>query len=198
VATIDNIVLKAIEAEPERRYASAGAFADDIVRMLDGRPVAAHPPSRAYRARKFVQRHRGGVAATFLFLLALVAAFGIALWQAKVARDAAHTAGREAARANATKDFLLRVFRASDPRVAQDKPRGEITAKELLDLNAPRIDKDFASDPDTQIELLGVTRVDLSRVRRPGALSGIASPAVRACAKAPRGPASDRHRRSDR
>jgi serine/threonine protein kinase len=154
---IDNIVLKAIEAEPERRYASAGAFADDIVRMLEGRPVAAHPPSRAYRARKFIQRHRGGVAATVLFLLALFAAFGIALWQAKVARDAAHTAEREAARANATKDFLIRVFRASDPRIAQDKPRGEITAKELLDLNAARIDKDFANDPDTQIELLGVT-----------------------------------------
>jgi serine/threonine-protein kinase len=154
---IDNIVLKAIEAEPERRYASAGAFADDIGRMLEGRPVAAHPPSRMYRARKFIQRHRGGVAATVLFLLALVAAFGIALWQAKVARDAARTAEREAARANATKDFLIRVFRASDPRIAQDKPRGEITAKELLDLNAPRIDKEFASDPDTQIELLGVT-----------------------------------------
>ncbi len=154
---IDNIVLKAIDAEPERRYASAGAFADDICRMLDGRPVVAHPPSRGYRARKFIQRHRGGVAATVLFLLALFAAFGIALWQAKVARDAARTAEREAARANATKDFLLRVFRASDPRIAQDKPRGEITAKELLDLNAPRIDKDFASDPDTQIELLGVT-----------------------------------------
>jgi len=154
---IDNIVLKAIATEPERRYASAGAFADDIDRMLDGRPVAAHPPSRSYRARKFIQRHRGGVAATVLFLLALLAAFSIALWQAKIARDAALTAGREAARANATKDFLLRVFRASDPRIAQDKPRGEITAKELLDLNAPRIDNDFASDPDTQIELLGVT-----------------------------------------
>jgi tetratricopeptide (TPR) repeat protein len=154
---IDNIVLKAIEAGPERRYASAGAFADDIVRMLEGRPVAAHPPSRAYRTRKFIQRHRGSVAATLLFLLALIAAFGIALWQAKVARDAARTAEREAARANATKDFLIRVFRASDPRIAQDKPRGEITAKELLDLNAARIDKDFASDPDTQIELLGVT-----------------------------------------
>jgi serine/threonine-protein kinase len=154
---IDNIVLKAIETEPERRYASAGAFADDIGRMLDGRPVVAHPPSRTYRARKFIQRHRGGVAATVLFLLALIASLSIALWQAKVAHEAARAAEREAARANVTKDFLIRVFRASDPRIAQDKPRGEITAKELLDLNATRIDKDFVADPDTQIELLGVT-----------------------------------------
>jgi len=41
---LDNIVLKAIAPEPERRYASASALADDIERMLDGRPVAAHPP----------------------------------------------------------------------------------------------------------------------------------------------------------
>ena len=93
---LDNIVLKAIDTEPERRYASAGALADDIERMLDGRPVAAHPPSRLYRASKFVQRHRGAVATTLAFLLALLTAFGITIWQAKVARDAEHKAQSEA------------------------------------------------------------------------------------------------------
>jgi serine/threonine-protein kinase len=153
---LDNIVLKAIEAEPERRYASAGALADDVARMLEGRPVAAHPPSRPYRMRKFVQRHSAAVAATALCVLALLAAFGVAVWEAKVAREAERGAVRDAARANATKDFLVRVFRASDPRMAQDKPRGQITAKELLDLNAPLIAQEFAGDADTQIELLGV------------------------------------------
>jgi serine/threonine-protein kinase len=153
---LDNIVMKAIEPEPDRRYASAGALADDVERMLEGRPVAAHPPSRLYRAQKFVSRHQVGVAMTLAFAAALVAALAIAVWQAQAAREAARNATREAARANATKDFLIRVFRASDPRIAQDKPRGEITAKELLDLNAPRIERDFAGDPDTQIELLGV------------------------------------------
>lgn len=154
---LDNILLKAVESEPERRYASAGAMADDIERALEGRPVAAHPPSSVYRLRKFVRRHRGGVAATLLFAIALITTSAIAVRQAQVARAAARSAQREAARANASRDFLLRVFRASDPRSAQDKPRGQITAKELLDLNAPRIDRDFANDPDTQIELLGVT-----------------------------------------
>jgi len=153
---LDNIVLKAIAAEPERRYDSAGALADDIQRLLDGRPVAAHPPSRWYRAQKFVLRHRGGVTASVLFVLAILTALGIALWQANVAREAQRGAQREAARANATKDFLIRVFRASDPRIAQDSPRGQVTAKQLLDLNAPRIAQEFAADPDTQIELLGV------------------------------------------
>jgi eukaryotic-like serine/threonine-protein kinase len=153
---LDNIVLKAIDVLPEHRYVSAGALADDIQRLADGRPVAAHPPSRMYRTRKFIQRHRGGVTATVLFALALATAFGIAIWQAKVARDAALDAEREAKRATATKNFLVRVFQASDPRIAQDTPRGKVTAKELLDLNAPRIKGEFANDPDTQIELLGV------------------------------------------
>ncbi len=146
---LDNIVVKAIDGEPERRYASAGALADDVERHLNGLPVAAHPPSRLYRARKFIARHRGGVATTLAFLVAILAALGIALWQTSVARS-------EAARAATIKDFLIDMFRASDPRVAQDKPRGQITAKELLDLNAPRIAQEFGSDAETQIELLGV------------------------------------------
>ena len=48
------------------------------------------------------------------------------------------------------------MFRASDPRIAQDKPRGQVTAKELLDLNTPAIERNFAGDPDTEIDLLGV------------------------------------------
>jgi|GEM_PF-658411 len=146
---LDNIVIKAIDGEAERRYASAGALADDIERHLDGLPVLAHPPSRTYRARKFIARHRGAVTVSLVFALATLAALGIALQQTGVARS-------EAARAATIKDFLIGVFRASDPRVAQDKPRGEITAKELLDLNAPRIAQEFGADPDTQIDLLGV------------------------------------------
>ena len=85
-----------------------------------------------------------------------MAALGIAVWQAGVAREQARNAELQATRANATKDFLVRVFRASDPRIAQDKPRGQVTAKELLDLNTPEIEKQFVADPDTEIELLGI------------------------------------------
>jgi serine/threonine-protein kinase len=146
---LDNIVLRAIDAEPERRYASAGAFADDLERHLEGQPVLAHPPSRRYRARKFVARHRGGVAAALVVSVAIVAALGFALWQADVARA-------QARRAATIKDFLIDMFRASDPRVAQDKPRGQVTARELLDATAPRIAGEFSDDAQTQVELLGV------------------------------------------
>ena len=146
---LDNIVLRAIDAEPERRYASAGHLADDLQRHLDGQPVLAHPPSRMYRTRKFIARHRVGVAATLAFLVAVLGALGIALWQAGVANE-------QARRAATIKDFLVDMFRASDPRVAQDKPRGQVSAKELLDLTAPRIAQEFGDDDETRIDLLGV------------------------------------------
>jgi serine/threonine-protein kinase len=60
-------------------------------------------------------------------------------------------------RAEHVTDFLLSVFKASDPRIPSDKPRGQITAKELLDVSADRIQAQFASDPDTEITLLGVS-----------------------------------------
>jgi len=111
---LDNIVLKAIALEPERRYASAGALADDLQRMLDGRPVAAHPPSRIYRVRKFVLRHRVGVLASMLVVATLLVALALALWQADVAR-------REAARANLARDFLIGVFDAARAQLPRDE-----------------------------------------------------------------------------
>ncbi|MGQ0801183.1 MAG: protein kinase domain-containing protein [Pseudomarimonas sp.] len=70
---LDNILLKALAADPNTRYRSAAAFADDLLRALDGRPVAAHPPSRWYRASKFVSRHKLSVALVTALSLGIVA-----------------------------------------------------------------------------------------------------------------------------
>ena len=112
---LDNVVMKAIAPEPERRYVSAGALAEDIERLLDRRPVSAHPPSAWYRARKFVARHRGGVAITALFALGIVAALGLALWQGHVAR-------RAAARADAMRDFMVSAFSEAEPSTPRAGP----------------------------------------------------------------------------
>ena len=99
---------------------------------------------------KFVRRHRlsAGLAAA----LALASALGVGgiLWQS------ARTAS-EARRANATKEFLVGVFKASDPRVAGSRPRGAITARELLDLAALRLETELALDPATRSELSELT-----------------------------------------
>jgi serine/threonine-protein kinase len=148
---LDNIVMKATETEPERRYASAGALADDIERHLDGEPVSAHPPSSWYRARKFVGRHRGGVATTAAFLLAIIAALGIALWQTRIARQQASLARQQAARATAVRDLLVGIFDAQIP----SRPKGEMPdTAELLERGAERAKNDLAGTPAVQSDLL--------------------------------------------
>ncbi len=100
---LDTIVLKCLAEEPEQRYASAGALADDVQRYLSGRPVEAHPPSRCYRARKFLRRHRASAMVTAVLAISILAALAIALWQANIARY-------EAARAGRVRDFMEGMF----------------------------------------------------------------------------------------
>src|SRR5690349_19449322 len=74
---LQTIVGKALEKEPNDRYASAAALAEDVERYLDSRPILARAPSTAYRLRKLVRRHRtlaGGIAATAVALLAGIVA----------------------------------------------------------------------------------------------------------------------------
>jgi serine/threonine protein kinase len=66
------IASRALEKARDRRYASVAELAGDIERYLEHRPVLASPPSRLYRGRKFIRRHRGavlGTAAGFAFLV---------------------------------------------------------------------------------------------------------------------------------
>ncbi|WP_310386828.1 serine/threonine-protein kinase [Roseateles sp.] len=89
---LDNILLKALEKTPERRYASVEAFAADVRAHLAGYPVSAHAPSRGYLLSKFVRRNRLPVGLGLLALLALVGGTAGASWQAHqaaLARDAA-------------------------------------------------------------------------------------------------------------
>ena len=148
---VDNIVIKATEIEPERRYASAGALADDVERHLQGQPVSAHPPSTWYRTRKFISRHRGGVVTTAAFLLAILAALGVALWQANIARQQARIAREQAARAEAVRDLLVDIFDAEIP----SRPKGEMPGTaELLERSAHHATADLNDTPAVQSDLL--------------------------------------------
>ena len=70
---LSTIVLKALEKEPGRRYASARAMADDVQRFLEDRPIRARPPTAVYRARKLVARHKA-ISVLVLAVLVLLAA----------------------------------------------------------------------------------------------------------------------------
>jgi tRNA A-37 threonylcarbamoyl transferase component Bud32 len=95
-AEIDWIVMKALEKDRTRRYDTANGLAADIQRYLAGEAVLAHPPSAAYRASKFVRKHRFGMATAAAFAGFLIAAAAVSAFLALRARRAEAVAQRAA------------------------------------------------------------------------------------------------------
>ena len=156
---IDIIIAKALRREPERRYPTAAAFADDLRRWLDRRPIAARGDSRAYRMRQFVRRHRLGVGAAALIALSLAGGLGLALWQARVAQIEARRADaerahaeRQLARTERVKDFILALFREQDP-IARSKAQAR-SPIDLIHDGVAQVDASLTAEPELQAELL--------------------------------------------
>jgi non-specific serine/threonine protein kinase/serine/threonine-protein kinase len=84
---LDNIVMKALRKEPERRYTSVEKLSEDIGRHLDGLPVCARKDTIRYRTSKFVRRNKVGVFAAALILLTLVGGIISTSYEAHVARS---------------------------------------------------------------------------------------------------------------
>lgn len=84
---LDNIVLKAMRKEKERRYLSVERLSDDIRNYLHGLPVSARKDTFSYRAWKFVSRNKAAVVAATLVLLTLIGGIIATAWQAKVAHE---------------------------------------------------------------------------------------------------------------
>ncbi len=82
---LDNIVLKALRKEPQRRYGSVEQFAEDIRRHLDGLPVGARQGSWNYRTGKFIKRHKAGVAASLIVILTLGGGMAMTLREKRIA-----------------------------------------------------------------------------------------------------------------
>ena len=143
---LDTIVQRALARAPERRYPSAEALADDIERHLAGLPVHARRDSVAYRAGKFLRRHWLGAAAAAIVFAGLAAGLGVALWQAGLARQ-------QSQRAEAVSAFLTELFESNDPDRAQG---ATVSAREILDRGARRIESTLDSAPDLGIDLMGV------------------------------------------
>ncbi len=94
---LDNIVLMALRKEPERRYASAEQFSEDIRRHMEILPVVARKDTAGYRTSKFIVRHKVGVAAGTGVLLTLLAGLGITLREARIARQQTEIARQQRA-----------------------------------------------------------------------------------------------------
>jgi eukaryotic-like serine/threonine-protein kinase len=148
---LDWITMKALEKERSRRYGSASEFSADIQRYLNDEPVLAGPPSATYRAKKFVLRHRFGMAIGTILLVFLFAfAATVALQARRIARER-DRANREAATSKRVTDFMVNMFGVPDPSEAKGNT---VTARELLDKASKEIETGLANDPEVQARLM--------------------------------------------
>ncbi len=155
---LDWIVMRALEKDRSRRYGSPAAIAEDISRYLRHEPVLARAPSAAYRARKFLRRHRVGVAAATVMVAGLVAGTvgsTVGLVRARRAErltavEAEH-AREEAKRAEEVTSKFVKVFRLAEPELSQG---ATITAREILDRQVKDVRESLKDDPGVQGRLM--------------------------------------------
>ncbi|MEM1115269.1 MAG: serine/threonine-protein kinase [Bacteroidota bacterium] len=156
---LDAIVLKAMAKEPERRYTSAAALADDLRRHLDGRPVEARPATAGYRVGRFVRRHRLGVAAAAAVVALVALLTTVYTLRLGAERDRARTAATEAAaqaeRAEAVAGFLEQILRAPNARwyVDAEAKGPETPIRAVLDEAARRVETEFDAQPALRADL---------------------------------------------
>ena len=145
---LDNITLKALRKEPERRYKSVEALADDIERHLKNLPIKARPNTISYRASRFFRRNRVAVSATAFVILALISGLAIALWPAKIARAERDRAERRFADVRQLSNSLL--FELS-PKI--ERLPGSTEAREILVSRALEYLDGLASESQNDLSL---------------------------------------------
>jgi eukaryotic-like serine/threonine-protein kinase len=146
---LDLVVLTALHKDPKRRYQSPAALAEDLRRFREGRPILARPDTTGYRARKFIGRHRAGVAVAASLVLLLAAGAG----RERVLRQRAETETRKAKEVG---DYLVSVFDVADPFAVERQNGSDITARTLLEQGTRRVDSTLAGQPEVQAQLRSV------------------------------------------
>ncbi|CAG0950201.1 hypothetical protein ARNL5_00034, partial [Anaerolineae bacterium] len=174
---VQTIVAKAMEKDPERRYASAAELAADIRRCLANLPISASPATTTYKLRKFAARHTtlvGGVVAAFLLLVAGVVGTSIGLVRAReatrLAERRAIEAEIESRTAQRTSDFLSSVLSSADPVVSRGR---DLTVREVVDDAAAMLSVELSDEPEVALRsritlcrtYLSLARIEEARVQ---------------------------------
>jgi non-specific serine/threonine protein kinase/serine/threonine-protein kinase len=148
---LDAIVGKALRPEPTARYSSVEALLEDIRRYRLRLPVRARGAATLYRIRRGLRRYWLAASVALLFVGGLIAG-SAAVWmaqqQAERERDVAQM---EAMRAKAVRDYLAHMFRDAGQRAGGSAP---LTAKQVLDQAAARIESTFSTDPASAASVL--------------------------------------------
>ena len=128
---LDNIVMKALQKDPKRRYHSADQFAEDIRRYLERRPVMARQDSIAYRFKKFLSRNWPQVAGATVVAVSLIVGLMISIRQTHHANVQRRIAQQQTALAVAARNDEARQEdarrRTAQPRRQAARPRRDTT-----------------------------------------------------------------------
>jgi serine/threonine protein kinase/tetratricopeptide (TPR) repeat protein len=163
---LDWIAMKCLEKDRARRYETASSLASDIERHLNNEPVTAAAPGNWYRLRKFVRRHRVGLAMTLALTLLLIAGIVVSTWQAvratraereqvllrRQAQAAEKTSLTEATKSRQVARFLTDMLNGVGPSVALG--RDTTLLREILDKTVERVGKELQGQPDVEATLL--------------------------------------------
>jgi tetratricopeptide (TPR) repeat protein len=147
---LDAIMMMALRKESARRYGSVDLLWEDIQRHLDGLPVLAHRPTRWYRVRKFIGRHRVETIAAAVVAISLIGGATVALRQASVASRERDRAEQALGQSREVTEFLVRLFRTP---AAAGTSRDQLMAKDLIAAGAASIDE-LTAQPLVQAQML--------------------------------------------
>ena len=159
---LDWVVLKALEKDRARRYASPGDLARDVQRFLDHEPVLAGSPTTAYRLRKYVRRHQVAAAFASVIFVLVIAFVAVSAVQVKRIARERDRASAEAAKASSINAFLQDTLGSADPW----QTGSEISVRETLKRAEDRIDSAFNGQPLVAASVrrtLGKTYISLGR-----------------------------------
>ncbi len=120
---LDTIVLQALEKEPDKRYATVDAMAEDLERYLKGHPVLARPTTLSYRVRKFVGRNWLVVSGAVMLVCLLTASGVMTVVQAARVSAERDRARSEQAKTEQVVRVLVELFESTNPAVRPDGDR---------------------------------------------------------------------------
>lgn len=142
---LDSILMKALQRDPQRRYATVQDLQADLQCYLDGRPVSARRASRVYRAGKFIRRHALSAGLGAVIVLGLGGGGALYVLQEHRVTLASRAAARRG-------EFLEHVLKSANPH----EGRRDITVAEVLDAAANSLDQSLGKEPLVEASMLGV------------------------------------------
>ncbi len=148
---LDNLIMKAISKEPQRRYDSAQALANDVRNYLAGRPIIATGDNWLYKTKKLIKRNPVSSALTFVALGLMIVLPVILLFYQQQVQNQRDEAQKQATVAQRSNDFLTTLLRSASPLGAND---GEVLLKDVLKIGEAQIEGGLNDQPLTKAPLL--------------------------------------------